>query len=135
MDYAAIVWTALFVGWLSLDWFGPKWAMVIDFILFTPLGLAVGVVQLQVAVRVEDRRERRAWRLLAAAAFSRLVSGSAWSIWAHLHGGASVAPWMIALGSAYLVFGIAGLVTFPGVAWSPRALVILTPSAKLRAPA
>lgn len=118
-DVVAFAWTALFFGWLIFDWFGQEWATAIDFVLFAPLGLAVGLLQLHVANRVEDRRERLAWRLLAAAAFARFVSGSVWGFAVSITGGGGSPPWMIVLACAYLVFGIAGLITFPGVRWRP----------------
>lgn len=120
-DYAALFWSALFFGWLAFDWFGPAWAPVIDLVLFAPLGFAVGALQLQVASRVDDPRERLAWRLFAVAAFSRFVSGSVWGIWVAVRGGGGGGspPWMVVLATGYLVFGIAGLLAFPGVAWRP----------------
>ncbi len=118
-DCAALVWTLLFIGWITFDWFGPTWATAIDLIFFAPLGLAVGTLQLQVAARLENQRERIAWRLLAVAAFSRFISGTVWGIWIALYGGSESPPWMLVLSSAYLGFGIAGLLTFPGVAWRP----------------
>lgn len=118
-DIAAIAWTALFIGWLVFDWFGASWAPVADFILFAPLGLAVGVLQIRVAALTTDRRERLAWHLLSAAAFSRFVSGSVWGLWVAEYGSAYNPPWLVALASAYLVFGIAALLAFPSAVRRP----------------
>lgn len=118
-DGAVLAWTALFFGWLSFDWFGASWAPLADFILFAPLGLVVGALQLRVAALTTDRHERLAWQLLSAAAFSRFVSGSIWGLWVAKYGADHNPPWLVALGSAYLVFGIAALLMFPGAVLRP----------------
>ena len=118
-DRVALAWTAAFFGWLAFDWFGPAWAPLLDFVLFAPLGLAVGVLQLRVAARIGSTRERVAWSLLAAAAFSRFLSGSIWGLWVAVRGMTGSPPWLVSLASGYLVFGVAALLTFPSASWHP----------------
>ncbi|MBI3567259.1 MAG: hypothetical protein HY084_03520 [Gemmatimonadetes bacterium] len=112
-DFAALAYTAAFLGWIAFEWGGEQLAAAIDFAAFLPLGLVVGWLQLHVAGEVGDARDRLAWRLLAAASFSRFVSGNLWSALL-LTGRAGTLPvWLTALIALHAVFSSAALLAFP----------------------
>lgn len=73
--------------------------------------------QLRVSRLAEHPRERLAWRLLVASALSRFISGSVWGLIVEFGIYETNTPWLIALASCYLLFGIAGLLAFPSGRW------------------
>ncbi len=112
-DAGLLAWTLQFFSWLIFDVGGDRWASTFDFVLFGVMGPAVGFLQWRVSGKVNSQRERLAWRFLAAASFSRFLSGSVWGILVALTGSTDDPAWMTWLASGYLVFGILGLLTFP----------------------
>jgi PAS domain S-box-containing protein len=118
-DAGMLAWTLLFFSWLILDVGGDRWASTFDFVLFGVMGPTVALLQWRVSGKVNSPRERLAWRFLAAASLSRFVSGSVWGILVALSGSTNDPAWMTVLASGYLVFGILGLLTFPGTSRRP----------------
>ena len=116
-DGFVLGWSLLFAAWVVFGLGGRRLAPLMDFVLFGVIGVMAGSLQWRVASRIEQPREQLAWRLLAAASFSRFVSGSVWGLVAELGGVRQDPPWLIALASAYLVFGIASMLAFPSARW------------------
>ena len=111
-DWFAFAFAAAFVGWIIAYRLGTRrWADAIDFCFFLPLGLLVGGIQLKVAARIDDRRDRLAWQLLASASFARWISGNVWS--ALVLSSVDRTPvWIVPLASLYLLLGNVALLTF-----------------------
>ncbi len=115
-DLAVAACTLLFGSWVAFGW-GANFAALTDLALFGAIGAMTVAAQLRVSRLAAHPRERLAWRLLAASAFSRVVSGSVWGLVVEVRGVVTDAPWLIALASCYLLFGIAGLAAFPSARW------------------
>ncbi len=115
-DAVVLVTTLVFASWVVIGW-GDDYAAVIDLLLFGVISGFTVAAQLRVSRRAEHPRERLAWRLLAVSAFSRFVSGSVWGLIVELGDYVTNTPWLVALASCYLLFGIAGLVAFPSARW------------------
>jgi PAS domain-containing protein len=113
-NWVAFIGSVAFIGWIVAYRLGVHaFADVIDFIFFLPLGLVVGAIQLQVAGRIDDRRDRLAWQLLAAASFARWFSGNIWSALV-LSGVSRMPTWIVPLASLYLLLGNGALLAFRG---------------------
>jgi PAS domain S-box-containing protein len=94
---------------------------------FLPLGLAVGWMfwrNVRITARLGlDSRTHVAWGLLAAAATTLWVSGSAWTYFVALTGPANTPGWIDGLEYLQLSLTIAAGVVFPGRSPVPRARV------------
>jgi len=115
-DGVVLACTLVFASWLLLGW-GAPFAALTDLVLFGVIGSLTVAAQLRVARMAAHPRERLAWWLLSASAFSRFVSGSVWGLIVELGHYVPNTPGLIALASGYLPFGIAGLVAFPSARW------------------
>jgi PAS domain S-box-containing protein len=115
-DLLALACTLAFASWLLFGW-GERVATLVSLVLFGTIGILTVVAQVHVSRLAEHPRERLAWGLLAASALARLISGTVWGLIQEYGVYANNSPWLIALASSYLLFGIAGLLAFPSGRW------------------
>ena len=110
-------WSLLFTAWIAFGLGGDRLAPALDFVFFLVIGPVTGLLQWRVAGRLTNPRERLAWRLLACASFSRVISGTVFGLAVELSPRTLDSPWMVVLALGYLAFGIPALLTFPGTRW------------------